>query len=648
MHGAGGTGKTVLTASFLLQSQEKINLSFPDGVLWVDLENNLADPLLLICDHIGLQTENNTVQNLRQQIAQHIRARSMRLLWIIDGGEMVADINPWLELVRNTHGKFIAIVRETPEPGWLSEYRANALKVGDLQTDEGLRLTENILRTALPADEISAWQELAQYVGYHPLALRILAACAFFDPTPQRWHTLLRDIHQKGTLALQNNAIPADDKYGNVHFSLSIGYERLRQRNPAAAQCFRILGILKDDVILVELVAQLVEPGENIGRHLANLAQLGFVEINRANNTYHFHRLLHVYAHTLLQQHPQEYQTTAERYVQAIVAHLPEVPADVLLALRDPLLDETVHAIEIAQRIGAILHATQIIIRIHTILIARNQADTVHLIAENLLGSISTQADQSIRELSAHLHFVNGNALIGQISARQAITEYAQVIEYSQHPALLFKAHINLAACYKILDQEESIHSEISLAKQCLESIPASEKAPYQQDYELTLQQLGWLKADPDHSQSTGTVLIHEKMILANRLIEDGSLSEARSLLESLEEELRPLYQNNLHFKILEALAHIYMKQSEYPLAERTLNRMEALLPNLHDGRNLILATYWQYRGWYAQELRLASQAQECLSKSLRFWQEVEGSENMQRHIRSVIEVIENDQTKAS
>ena len=637
IHGIGGAGKTVLVASFLTQSESQLLKTFRDGVVWIDLENPLIDPLLQIGDQLGLPPQAAPDDGLRRTIVQQSRTR--RLLWVIDGCETTGDATPWLDMVRAAQGKFIVTLRESPEPAWLSQWGAKLLKVGDLQEDEGLKLTENILQTPLPTSEIPGWLEMAHQVSHHPLSLRILAGCAYFDPTPQRWENLAQDLRRQGTLAIQLvDTQPDGDKSGSAHRCLQISYERLSQRSPAAARCFRLLGILNCVEVEPELAKQLLDSAENSGRLLAILAQAGLVEVSRGSNSYHMHRLLHLCAQTLLRQNPAEYGMISDRYVTALRRHLPSIPVDINRAARDPFLGEYLHAIDVAYQIGRMGDLLDILNRTYLILLGINHSEQVKQTIEAILPTF-TQMKQLNGEPLAWLCKAYGDTLLSRLEPKQALAQYKQVVEQSENPLLLFTTHLQRALCAHVLGLSMDVLQEISSARQLFEALPDEQKAVCRQEYQLTLQQVEWVEAGLVINQDAGSMSLQERILNAHDLLETGSFAEGCSVLEALDKELSFIPLIAFRGDVLQMLAYGYLQQKESARAYETLDRLEKLLGEAIDSPDLriLWAQLWQHRGYYELQLSHLSLAQESLSKSLEIWKTIPNSTGTQHNIQAFL-----------
>lgn len=636
--GIGGAGKTVLAAGFLLQSEAQILKTFPDGILWIDLENQLLDPLVQISDQLGLEVAPESWTTLRQYITE--RTHSLKLLWVIDGSETVADATPWLDMAIGSKSSFIVTLRETPDPGWLAQRKARLLKVSNFQQEEGMKLTENILQTPLRENEISGWQKMAHLVSHHPLSLRILAGCAYFDLTAQRWENLTRAMVQKGTLAIQlGDADAAGDKNMSVHRCLQISYERLQQHNPAAAACFRFLGLLNSSDINPDLVAQLIDRDENTGRLLAVLAQTGLIEVNRESSSYRMHKLLHLFAYTLLWQNPDEYELAGRRYVSILINHLPAIPADIRQAVRDPFLGDYIYTVAIAYHVGLLWDALSILIRTHPILLGIGQSKQVIYAIEFLLPAF-TQMEQLKGDPLAWLHKIYGDALFSQLKFEPALSYYDQVVGQSQNPLLLFKTHLQRAMCSHALERPMDVLDAIGNARQLMKILPGETNAILQQEYLLVLRQVELTEPGLVSTQAPSLL---EQILDVHDLFADNRFSEGCNLLDKLDKELADSPLSMFQGEILQMLAHGYLRQAKYSQAYEAIQRLEKILrdaPEEADQR-ILWAHFWQHRGEYELQQKQLELARASLSKSLEIWKTIDNSDDLQHNIRALLRDID-------
>jgi len=634
VQGIGGSGKTVLVAGFLIQSEAQLVKTFQDGVVWIDLENSLIDPWLQIRHQLGLTVPFASAEELRQSVMIH--ALALKPLWVIDGCETMENAVPWLKLVRASRGKFIITLQEQPDPGWLSQQRAKLLHVGNLDAVEGLHLAENILQVSLPENEFPEWEKLANLVSYHPLAIRILAGCAFFDPTAQRWKNLLAALHRQGTRAIQlGNPSPEGDKNSSAHRCLQIGYERLHRFYPSSATCFRALGILSGCDFAQELVSQLIDPGENFGRLMAILVQAGLVEFDRNRNAYRMHRLLHLFARTLLLQNPAEYTLVGTKYLTALRYHLPSIPEEIDQAVCGPFLSEYAHAIEMTYQAGQVGDALNFLNRTYRTLLGIGRSDQVIQSITTILPAFA-QYDQLKGEPLAWLSMIHGDTLLFRQDVAQALSQYEQVLVRSQNPLLLFRTHLQRALCDHILDKPGDVYGEIARARELLEILPDEQRAPSRRNYWSILQQIAI--RDPDYNSDRGASFV-ERVSIVQDLFEQDRFSEGCRLLETLDAAYKSTPLITLQGDVLQMLAYGYMQQGQHEKALQKLDHLEKVLHEAPDSPDLRLlwAQLWQYRGWYHLEQTNLPLAHEYLNKSLEIWKTIPGSNSIQDHILALL-----------
>ncbi len=639
VHGIGGTGKTVLVAGLLLQSETLITQVFRDRVIWLDIENH-SDPLLQIGNQLDIDVVPESGLDLRQRIFQQVR--SLEMLWVIDGCETIADAKPWLDLVRISQGKFILTVRETPELGWLSEFDAKPFRVSDFDEAEGLKLSENILQTFLSPHELSSWKDMASLVSYHPLSLRILTGCAYFDPTLQRWETLAHEIRQQGTLALQLGGDGQNgDKNNSVHRCLQISYERLQQRNPSAAVCLRSLGIMNNREIVPELAMQLIGPGQNIGRLLAVLAQAGLLDINWDSNSYRIHQLVHMFAQTLLLQDPIEYIEAGTRYVFVLSDHLSELPDNIWDAVRDSFLWEYLPAMEIGCYTGQPGEVLTILHRTYRMFLSIGYAKQIEKIIQ-AIWSIILQFDQQNDESLAWLYQIHGDTFQFQLEYEHAIDQYNQVLGRSQNQNLLFMAQLQSALCYHALGRLLEFSTALKKAEQLIEEFPAEEKENQQQNLRLVLAQVQHPKPEWLNNQSS---LFVEKISDVHDLFAAKRFSDGCSVLEAMLEEPPVNSLTLFHCEVLQMLAYGYLKQEKYSQVHDILDRLESILAGSSDTPSLYLpwAQLWEHRGIYEYQLTNLGAALKNLGKSLEFWKKISNTTEKQKKLQKLIDTIASE-----
>ncbi|SDN09602.1 ATP-binding protein [Allokutzneria albata] len=282
LSGPPGVGKTALAV------RHGQSLSSVDGELYVNMRGfgpgeplTPDDAIAHVLRSIGLPPEqiptepDDLAARYRELLGKRV------LLVVLDNIASAEQVRPLLF----DGPRFVLISRNTlPE---LEGVRR--IEVPQLSAPESFALFTHMLGADLVTAQASAVGELAELCGHFPLALRIAAAQMFrWDEPDVAWFVRqLREEDRLGGLEIVN------DSQAAVRTAFASSYRAL---SAEGARLFRMLGVLPGTDFSVDAVATLIDDSASAARaSLETLVQASLLQ-RWADDRYHFHDLLRVYA----------------------------------------------------------------------------------------------------------------------------------------------------------------------------------------------------------------------------------------------------------------------------------------------------------------------------------------------------------------
>ena len=237
MHGMGGVGKTVLATA--LAHDPNVQATFPDGILWASLgpeasERSDADPWLLGWGAVlGFDLRDcPSVETRSQALAASLAQRCCLLVvddvWAATQARLLLD----------ARGQACRVVITTRLAHVAEALGAPQLRVDVLTAGEALALLEKRLGQTLIDNERAQAEELAQRMGYLPLALVLAAAQMNLGVT---WEELLTAFR---TMQGPLEALDLDEaktREESLRLSFDLSYEHLSREDQ---KHYRLLGVL--------------------------------------------------------------------------------------------------------------------------------------------------------------------------------------------------------------------------------------------------------------------------------------------------------------------------------------------------------------------------------------------------------------------
>jgi predicted ATPase len=227
IHGMGGVGKTALAVkmAYLMRG------NFPDGVLWARV--NLSDTLSILgtfASAYQLDVSQYSDLHSRSRVVRDLLGRK-RALIILDGAERSEQIAP---LLPPTGGCAVIVTTRRQDLSVLrGAYRLH-LSPFSPQTGEALALFARVLGNGRVQAEKHLFTQLAQLLGYLPLAIDIAAARLAYEPgwSTAEFLTQLQQTNQRlHELAFDQQS---------VRLSFETSYAAL---SPEEQHCFAALSV---------------------------------------------------------------------------------------------------------------------------------------------------------------------------------------------------------------------------------------------------------------------------------------------------------------------------------------------------------------------------------------------------------------------
>lgn len=320
IQGMGGIGKTALALYFAAQTE-----AF-SAVLWASLgpEPTVLNHLLNWARHADPDFEpgENPVEVLASRIqsllTDLVRERCPgRVLVILDDiweGNSVATAR-LLQKAAPINSVYLITTRSQLV---VAQLRSTRLELKPLSPQDALEMLRNLLIDyPTIADEVLL--DLAEVVGYHPLAMELAAGQVTLLERPEQEVGDLINRYRGG--------IPAGDSFRDIHLELGearednleialwFSYTSLLEEEQA---CFRELGVLAYAAPFDQSICRAVwsadpKPSLDVLRHRAMLG------IADAPGWYQQHPLLRSYARALLNQRQPECLQVLERYSEFVV-----------------------------------------------------------------------------------------------------------------------------------------------------------------------------------------------------------------------------------------------------------------------------------------------------------------------------------------
>jgi len=247
IYGLGGIGKSTLAAA--VAHDPKVQAQFPDGVLWVTLGQQ-PDLLPLLSDWIQALGDHDYKPLTLDGASKHLRTllHDKKALLVVDDAWNPEHVEPFR--VGGSSCRVLVTTREATIRG------ASSYDLDVMTPNESLELLQKSQNNPLTKVEQQQAQQLAQTVGYLPLALD-LAAAQVADGVS--WQELLEDLNLE-IARLESLQTPGADscihEEQRRHYSLIASFNlSLRSLTPEMLRQFAWFGVLPEDVVITHTMA---------------------------------------------------------------------------------------------------------------------------------------------------------------------------------------------------------------------------------------------------------------------------------------------------------------------------------------------------------------------------------------------------------
>ncbi len=276
IYGAAGVGKSVLAIQLGYLLQDK----FSDGVLWFRLDtSDVMDVLLSIGFAFGKDVGYIQDKDIRAQVIQSIIVKKEVLL-IFDNVEQKSDINLLLPKNRNCFVIITSRYTNLSIPSYHS-----SLSLESFSKEETLLLFKRILGEKYINKNKSQILQLAEAVGYLPLALHIFAKELKKDSINIK--ELLEEIQQE-VVTLQE--LSYGDK--NLDIAINFSYELLDEKTK---KLFLSLSVFNGKDFSAESVAFINSLSDiETKKLLNNLKTVSLIE-DSIKNRYRIHPMIKIF-----------------------------------------------------------------------------------------------------------------------------------------------------------------------------------------------------------------------------------------------------------------------------------------------------------------------------------------------------------------
>lgn len=305
--GMAGVGKTSLAVHFAHRVADR----FPDGQLCLDLHGYAdieAMPSVEALRRLLRALGAHDVPSDMDEAAAMYRTllAGKRMLILLDNAETASQIRP---LLPGTPGCLVLVTSRSRLPGLLARNSAIPVTIGPLTESEGMDLLRKILGGPRLAAEPAAAAAIVAHNAGLPLALRIAAEHATYQPRltlAGLASELAAEQHRLDVLTF------GADGDTTVRSVFAWSYRALA---PETARAFRLLGLHPGPEASIPAAAALIGcTAEDAARALNLLAGAHLLE-EAAPGRYRFHNLLHAYAieRAAVDETPREHAAAVRR-----------------------------------------------------------------------------------------------------------------------------------------------------------------------------------------------------------------------------------------------------------------------------------------------------------------------------------------------
>jgi len=289
LRGTAGVGKSVLA----VHAAHRWGDRFRDGVVWVDLrQRDVMSALRHVASTYGYGDQAAQIPDA-EGLAALVRSalRGREALIILDNAEKVPAAEFPL-LIPGVQG-CVTLVTSRRSFTELKRY-GRVLAVGEMEQEEAEALLARIIGQTTDEDEQAARSELAERLGFLPLALDIAARLI----AERGWSSAEYLARLEGATSLVAELyLPlAERPEDSVAVAFALSYEALKE---GEQRLFRALGVMAEGGFVPSAVAGVLdeEQGE-VERGMEDLEALSLVRSGVVRGRYDLHPLLADYSRT--------------------------------------------------------------------------------------------------------------------------------------------------------------------------------------------------------------------------------------------------------------------------------------------------------------------------------------------------------------
>jgi tetratricopeptide (TPR) repeat protein len=277
VHGMGGVGKSVLAAALAHDSQAQT--CFADGVLWATLGPGAGGPADADAHLLAWGVALGVGDDMRSLPTVEARAAALRAhlagrhcLLVID--DVWAAGQAAAKALCDVRGDGCCVLLTTRDEGLAATLDAQTVRVDVLAPEEALDLLQKRVGRSFQGDELAQVQELAQRVGFLPLALALAAAQVKLG---RAWLDLLQPLRAQQPAAGELDFADQHTRETSLSISFDLSYDAL---DAADRRRYRWLGALAAQApFRVWDAAQLWQEEETVAaKALQRLAQRALLE----------------------------------------------------------------------------------------------------------------------------------------------------------------------------------------------------------------------------------------------------------------------------------------------------------------------------------------------------------------------------------
>ena len=293
--GLGGIGKTQTAVEYAYRYRDQYS-----AVLWTQAatEAELIAGMVEVARVLELPEAAAPEQALAVQAARRWLETETSWLWILDNADTPEIVEPFLPLERSGH------ILLTSRAQNFARLEIDPFKLPTFPSEEARSfLLERTRRAAPPTAESKALDELAEELGYLPLALE--QAAAYLSEHDARFVDYLAEYRRRHLKLLAQGSVREDRE--PVATTWSLNFDQVAQASEASADILRLSAFLNPDEIPFELLIRGAgELGPNLSEALEKASQnplllnellepltrYSLIEPDRDEQTYSVHRMV--------------------------------------------------------------------------------------------------------------------------------------------------------------------------------------------------------------------------------------------------------------------------------------------------------------------------------------------------------------------